>query len=151
MDLINLRPKEVTFEINGLEITFRPFTIADDLKMQDICGGQKEMQAVFDKFDFERISLIGWYQLTLESQKAVLDKVQLGHIDPETGEMVESKAKPIDKFRGLFMGVGDQILLLQSLIKSKGLNIPELGDEELSKKFLDQLGGLSTGQSSTTP
>lgn len=157
MKLSELRPKNVEFELCGLNLVYRPFTIADDLKAQDICGGQKAMAEAFEKFNFKKISLVAWYQLTLDSQKEVLKAVEgfykdtvTGdvYIDPETGKEVKANLKPIDKFRNLFLGIGDQISLLTNLVKCKGLNIPDLDDDENLKKWVDQLEKVnpSTGQ-----
>lgn len=139
MKLEDLRPKEVDFEVSGLKLTFRPFTIADDLKAQDICGGQDKMMEVFDKYDFEKISLMAWYQLTFDSQKEVLKAVEGVYIDPETGEETKVNLKPIEKFRKLFVGLGDEISLVTNLIRCKGINIPNLDDEEALGKWIDQL------------
>lgn len=147
MKLSDLKPVPVVFKSCGLELTFRPFTIADDLKTRDICGGKKETLEAFQNFDFEKISLVAWYQLTLESQREVLKAMEGFFIDPETGEEVNAKLKPIDKFRHLFIGVKDQIELLTNLIKCKGLNIPDLDDNEALKKWVDQFDlAMLTGQ-----
>lgn len=139
MKLSDLRPKAVTFEAVGLELTFRPFTIADDLKGQDLCGGQEAMAKAFADFDFEKISLVAWYQLDLESQKKIVDSVSGSYIDPETGNEVDANLTPIQKFRQLFIGIEGQISLITNLIKTKGLNIPDMNDEEELKKWVDQL------------
>ena len=139
MKLTDIRPEEVNFELCGVALTYRPFTIADDLKAQDLCGGQKAMSQAFSKFDFEKISLVAWYQLTLDSQKLILEAVEGFFIDPETGREVNAKLKPIDKFRNLFVGIGDQIALITNLVKCKGINIPDLGDDKDLKKWVDQL------------
>lgn len=142
MELSNLHPSEVNFELCGLPLTLRPFTIADDLKSQKLCGGQKKLAIAFKNFDFEKLSLIGWYQLTLESQKTILKTVDGAYIDPETGEEKKANLTPIEKFRNLFIGYADQITLLTNLIKCKGLNIPDLDDEEALKKWAAQLKKL---------
>jgi len=148
MKLLEIIPKEVYFTVCGLDLIFRPFTIADDLKAQDICGGQKEMGVAFENFYFKKISLVAWYQLKLASQRKVLEAVEGVYIDPETGKEINANLKPIDKFRHLFLGIGDQISLIANLVKCKGLNIPDLDNEEELKKWVDQLTKVlpSTGQ-----
>jgi len=139
MKLTDIRPEEVNFKLCGVALTYRPFTIADDLKAQDLCGGQEAMSDAFRKFDFAKISLVAWYQLTLDSQKEILQAVEGVFIDPETGEETKANLTPIEKFRNLFVGIGDQIALLTNLIKCKGLNIPDLDNEKELKKWVDQL------------
>ena len=147
MKLSDLTPKKVDFTVSELKLTFRPFTIADDLKGQELCGGQNKLAEAFQNYDFAKISLIAWYQLTIESQKNVLKSVEGSYIDPETGDEIDANLKPIDKFRALFVGVGDQISLIVNLMNCKGLNIPDLDDDESLKKWVDQLDVLkSTGQ-----
>lgn len=148
MKLSDLKPKDVDFEVSEVNLTFRPFTIADDLKAQDVCGGQKEVVAAFQDFDFEKISLIAWYQLTIQSQRTVLEAVEGIYIDPESGKEIHAKLKPIEKFRNLFLGIADQISLLTNLLKCRGLNIPDLDDDKALKKWTDQMAPLlpSTGR-----
>lgn len=148
MNLSEITPKEVKFTVSKLELIFRPFTINDDLKAQEICGGQDQLGKAFEKFDFTLISLIAWYQLTLDSQKSVIKNVQLGFHDPDTGRFKQTLLKPINKFRQLFLGIGDQISLITNLIKCKGINIPDFDDEEKLKKWTDQFAKIlpSTGQ-----
>ena len=159
MNLVDMRPKPVEFKALGLDLVFRPFTIADDIKAQEL-----GIIKAFKNYDFEKISLIAWYQLDTDSQKKVIKSVKAYkayHIDPDTGDKVnnenffswvkklffkligkteiEVKLRPIDKFRKLFVGHGDQAYLLTSLIKAKGLNIPDLDDEIELKKWVDQL------------
>jgi len=152
MKLSELTPKAVKFEVSEVGLVFRPFTIADDLKSQDVCGGQKEVIAVFQDFDFKKISLVAWYQLTITSQKRVVTLVEGSYIDPDTGKETKANLKPIEKFRNLFLGIPDQISLLTNLLKCRGLNIPDLDDDKALKKWVDQLAPLlpSTGQSSLT-
>jgi len=145
MKLSELTPKEVVFTVSDVELTFRPFTIADDITTRNICGGQKKVQAAFEQFDFHLISLIGWNQLTLESQKEVVKAVEAVRLDPETGEEIIVNIKPIEKFRQLFAGVGDQILLVTKLVECKGFNIPDLEDEEMLGKWLDMVNIKLTG------
>ena len=139
MNLSDLKPQNVAFSLCGLNLVFRPFTIADDLKSQEICGGQDKMREVFEKFDFEKISKIAWYQLTFESQKKILDTTEAIIIDPESGEEVKVETTPIDRFRRLFVGPGDQILLITNLIKCKGLNLPDFDNSGDLKKWVDQM------------
>jgi len=150
MKLSELTPKAVKFEVSEVGLVFRPFTIGDDLKAQDVCGGQKEVIAAFQDFDFKKISLVAWYQLTITSQKRVVTLVEGVYIDPETGAETKANLKPIEKFRNLFLGIPDQIALLTNLLKCRGLNIPDLDDDKALKKWVDQLAPLlpSTGQSS---
>jgi len=148
MKLTDIRPKEVDFELCGIALTYRPFAIGDDLKAQDLCGGQEAMSEAFSKFDFKKISLVAWYQLTLDSQKEILQAVEGVFIDPETGKETKANLTPIEKFRNLFLGIGDQIALLTNLVKCKGINIPDLENEKELKKWVDQLNKTlpSTGQ-----
>jgi len=145
MKLEDLRPKEVKLTALDVELTFRPFTIADDLKAHDLCGGKEGMIKAFEEFDFGKLSLLAWYQLTLESQKEVLSAVEGVFIDPETGEEVKANLKPIDKFRSLFLGDAGKIDLLTNFIRCKGVNLPDLDDEEALKKWIDQLNKISPG------
>lgn len=139
MNLSELTPSSVEFTVLGIDLTLRPFTIADDIMAAKACGGQEEMVKAFQEFDFEKISLISWYQLDLESQKKVLSAVSGSYIDPETGEEIDAKLKPIDKYRKLFLGMEGQISMIVNMIKCKGINIPDLNDEAELKKWMDQL------------
>jgi len=139
MKLADLQPKKVDFTVSDVELTFRPFTIADDLKSQEIAGGQKKLVKAFEEFDFEKISLVAWYQLTLESQRKILEVVEAATIDPDTGEETQVNIKPIEKFRALFQGIPDQIHLLTNLVKCRGLNIPNIEDDEALGEWVNQL------------
>ena len=142
MKLTDLIPTSVDFKTCGLDLTFRPYTIADDVNAQKLCGGQKKMISVYQHFDFEKISLIAWYQLEPDSQKIIIDSITAENYHPETGEKEEVKLSPIEKFRKLIIGIGGQIELLNNLIKCKGLNIPDFDNDEDLKKFTDQLRGV---------
>lgn len=139
MKLADLKPKNVDFELCGLALTYRPSTIADDLKAQELCGGQKELAAAFENYDFEKLSLIAWYQLDIESQKKILNRTEGVYIDPETGVETKVNTTPLQRFRHLFVGIGDQITLIVNLIKCRGINIPDLDDGEELEKWTDQL------------
>lgn len=139
MKLDDLKPVAVPFNLMGLSLVFRPWTIQDDLKAVEICGGKSEFLKAFENFDFEKISLISWYQLEKESQLEVIKSVECTEINHETGEEVRVNQKPIEKFRSLFAGLGAQVQLLTDLTKCKGLNIPDFEDDEELKKWMDQL------------
>lgn len=139
MKLADLKPKNVDFELCGLALTYRPSTIADDLKARELCGGQKELAAAFENYDFEKLSLIAWYQLGIESQRKISESVEGIYIDPLSGDEKTANLTPLDKFRHLFVGIGDQITLIVNLIKCRGINIPDLGDEKELEKWVDQL------------
>lgn len=143
MELVDLQPKKVTFVLHFgddcIFLSFRPYSIADDMHAVEVCKTKGGIQKVFDDFDFPTIALIGWYQLTKESQKLVIDSVDGSYFDPETGEDINANLSPINKFRTLFTGIQTQLSLLTNLIKSKGLNIPDLNDPETLKKWNDQL------------
>jgi hypothetical protein len=148
MKLSDLKPNPVDFELCGLPLTFRPFTIADDIKAAELCGGRKQMVDAFEKFDFEKLSLIAWYQLDLKSQRAILERTEAVYVDPETGAETKAQTTPLKRFQALFVGLADQISLITNLAKCKGLNIPDLDDEEALGKWVSQLSealGL-TGQ-----
>lgn len=148
MKLSDLKPKEVKFKACGVKLTFRPFLISDDLKSQDAIKSAQELQEALQNYDFEKLSLLAWYQLTLESQKEVLKAVQGVYIDAESGEEIDAKLTPIEKFKHLFAGIGDQKILIESLLNCRGLNVPDLEDAEAVKKWAGQLKKLipQTGQ-----
>ena len=140
MELQDLAPKSIRLVVgNGLELTFRPFTIADDLKSFEDHGGPEALTKKFEEFDFAVISRVAWHQLTLECQKEVIKAVSLSSLDPDTGEEVERCVSPLAKFRGLFAGIGEQSQLYATLVRCKGLNLPDITDEDGLKKFLDQM------------
>lgn len=135
MELSDLEPKEVSLNLEGVEVVFRPFTLADDLRIQKKYGGPKGLKKIFDDFDFEKISRIAWSQIKLDSQKEIVEAVQASEIDPDTGEETAVVMSPLDKFRHLFLGLPAQVDLLTTLVKCKGVNIPEITD---LKKATDQ-------------
>jgi hypothetical protein len=152
MKLSDISPKETNFEIRGLKLTFRAFTIGDDLKANEICGAGMTLGDVFANLAskelneilnaFEKISLISWYQLTLESQRQILNIKELVFLDPETGEEKRPKLSPIEKFRNLFADPADQSNLFTAFLRCRGLNIPDLKDKEAVKNWNDQLTKL---------
>lgn len=153
MELSELSPKEIKFKVSDVELTFRPFTIADDLRANDLCGGQKELAQAFSVQDLEKLSLLGWHQLTLESQRRVLQVVEGVYIDPETGKEVNANLTPIAKFQNLFWSPRDKAELIVNLLNCRGLNIPSLDDEEGLKKWISQVVPLVkelTGEQSLT-
>jgi hypothetical protein len=85
MKLSDLKPKSVNFEVCGVHLTFRPFIIADDLASEEIAGNYLILQESLEKFDFEKLSLLAWYQLDIKSQREVLKAIEGIYIDPETG------------------------------------------------------------------
>lgn len=152
MKLSDLQPKEVDFEVRGLSLTFRAFTIGDDLKANKICGETANLGDIFANLvskdlseiirAFEKISLIAWYLLTVESQRKILDIKEMIFIDPETGEEKRPKLSPIEKFRNLFASPDDQSNLFTAFLRCRGLNIPDLKDAEAVKNWNDQLTKL---------
>jgi len=145
MKLSDLTPKTVEFEVTGISLTFRPFTIYDDTTAQTICGGAEKVSEAITKMDFDKIFLMAWHQLTLESQKKVIKGVELVSIDPETGEEAAVKLTPIEKFKNLFLGIRDQTELLINLMRCRGLNIPDVEDGEAIKKWIDQIREIVPG------
>lgn len=140
MKLESMEPIETSLKISGLEIIFRPFTLADDIR-NNIKFGEHAIKKAFEGFDFSLISEVAWYQLTIETQQNIIKFVSASTLDPMTGKEEEIHCTPIDKFRHLFVGIQDQINLLTTLVKCKGLNIPDINDSnaEEIKKFADQL------------
>ena len=138
-ELTSLSPKSVDFELCGLPLTYRPYSIADDIKAQEICGGQKELIAAFQNSDFEKLSLVAWYQLDIDSQKTILNHTEGVFVDPETGVETKSNTTPLQRFRALFVGVGDQISLITNLMNCKGLNIPDIKNPEALGKWVSQM------------
>lgn len=138
MKLADMQPKKVQFTVSDVSLTFRPFTIADDLRAQTLCGGEGQLVQAWKDFDFKKLSLVAWYQLDLKSQKFINNVKEIIFVDPETGDEQKAYLTPIEKFRNLFQGMPDQIGLLTNLIKCKGLNIPDLDDEENLKKWVGQ-------------
>lgn len=139
MKLSDLSPKSVEFIVNGLELKFRPFNLADDIRAKEICGGAEGVETVFKDFDFEKLSLMAWYQLDIVSQRLVIDSVELTAIDAETGNEIKTTEKPIDKFRAIFTGIDDQIRLLTNLINCRGINIPDINDAEALGEWIANL------------
>lgn len=135
MELFDLNPKEVPMHVSGVDIVFRPFTLADTILMEEKFGGLKELQRAIEGFNFKVISSIAWYQLTVESQKKIISSVESYYIDPETGEEIKQKMKPIDKFRNLFNGMVEQATLLSTLVRCRGINMPDPSDESEVKKW----------------
>lgn len=144
MNLKELQPKEIKFEASDLSLTFRAFTIADDLKAQELLGSQEMVGQAFETQDFAQLSLLAWYQLTIESQREVIAKVEGNYIDPETGEETPANFKPIEKFRSLFWSAYDRAALLINLLNCRGLNIPDLEDEEGLKKWMARVTPILT-------
>jgi len=138
MNLSEITPKEVEFKLCGLPLTYRPFRIADEIKAQEICGGTKEVEQAFHKSDFDKLSLMAWYQLTLESQKQILQVTEGVYIDPKTGKETNANFTPIERFRNLFLGVAGQLSLSTNLLRCRGLNIPDFDNLEDGKKWVDQ-------------
>jgi len=153
MNLDELQPKEIKFKISGLELVFRPFTIADDLKAQELCGGQDKLAAAFGEQDLKLLTLVGWYQLDLKSQRAVIAAVEGAYIDAETGEEKGADLTPLEKFRSLFWSVRERVDLIRNLLNCRGFNIPDLDDEAGLKKWTERVSPLLrelTGQSFST-
>jgi len=153
MELHDLQPKEVKFSVSGVELTFRPFTIADDLKANEICGSQKKLGEAFGAQDLQILTHIAWYQLTIESQRLVMEAVEGVYIDPETGEEQKANLTPLAKFRHLFSTVREKAELTVHLLNCRGLNIPNLDDEEGLKKWIALVGPVIkelTGEKSST-
>lgn len=148
MKISDLKPKEVKFSACGVDLTFRPFRIADDIETQDIVGDAQELHKALQDFDFEKLSLLAWYQLDINSQRAVLKAVEGVYIDAETGEEIDANLTPVKKFRCLFSGIADQKALIENLLNCRGLNIPSLDNPDKIKKWADQLKKLLplTGQ-----
>lgn len=152
MKLSELTPKAVDFEVHALQLTFRPLTIGDDLKSQEICGEKMSLGKIFENLGskkitevihaFEKISLVAWYQLTVESQRLIVQLKDFIFIDPETEEEKSVKLKPIEKFRNLFSSPENQQKLFTAYLRCRGLNIPDLNDKEALKKWNDQLTSL---------
>lgn len=149
MKISDLKPKSVTFEACGVSLTFRPFLISDDLESQDLIESPADLAEALQNFDFEKLSLLAWYQLDIKSQRNVLEAVEGVYIDAESGKEIDAGLSPIDKFRHLFSGIADQQKLIESLLNCRGLNLPPLDDLEKVKKWADQFSDLikrSTGQ-----
>jgi len=149
MELFDLAPREVNFEISDIKLSFRPFRLADDVHGDKLCGGRENKIKVFKELDFEKISLLAWYQLTAESQKKIVSaKIEHTYFDPETGEKKTEKIEliPIEKFRNLFPNFHDQVKLLNLLNKCKGFNFPDmpedLKDIEALKKWKAQVEAI---------
>jgi len=142
MKLSDLKPKSVTFTACGVTLTFRPFLISDDLNHQDLIGSAEELTEALRTFDLDKLLLLAWYQLDIKSQREVLSRVEDNFIHPETGEEVDLKLTPIQKFRQLFSGVADQQKLVENLLNCRGLNMPSLDDADAVKKWADQLKNM---------
>ena len=155
MNLTEIIPVQVDFILNGVKLTFRPFTIRDDQKAQKILGGREKLTAAFQELDFDSIALIAWYQLDFESQKHVVDAVSAEekHIDPQTGETREVKLSPLEKFKCLCLSEWDRGNLIRHYMNCRGLNVPELSDAEAVKMWsgevLEMAAGLIGEKSST--
>lgn len=148
MELFNLRPVSVEFELCGIPLEFRPYSVADDLKSYDICGSPEGVAKAFKEYDFEKICLLAWYQLTPESQRIIIEKTSAIEFHPKTGKEQPKHSTPIERLNALFICIDDQISLIGNLSKCKGLNIPDPEDRESLGKWLDQINELRklTGQ-----
>lgn len=135
MELSDLEPKEVSLNLEGVEVVFRPFTLRDELRNKKKFGGEEGLQKIIAKFDFEKISEIAWGQVTLESKKVVVKAVQVSGLDPTTGEEIKVEMLPLDKFQTLLLGIPALIRLLEMLNTCKGVNLPKIDD---LKKATDQ-------------
>jgi len=142
MKLSEIQPKEVDFEVCGMDLTFRPYTISDDLKFQEIYKDLDE-----DPDHMAKVFLTAWYQLTLASQKKVVATESV-YMDPETGKEKKAGFSPIQKFRSLFLGAKSHAILINNLFKCRGLNLPDIKDDTTQKKWVGQLKTLPllTGQ-----
>jgi|GEM_PF-6904268 len=140
MNLQELQPKEVKFTVSEIELTLRPFTIADDLAAEMLLGGKEKVSEAFVNWDVEKLSLLAWHQLTLESQKSVVAAdIEAEKIDPDTGETIKVDLTPLQKFRSLFWSVKDKAQLVRVLCNCRALNIPELDDVEGLGKWLEAI------------
>ncbi|GAG06843.1 unnamed protein product, partial [marine sediment metagenome] len=82
MKLSDLKPKSVTLQACGVSLTFRPFLISDDLSHQDLIGSAEELNEALQNFDFDKLSLLAWYQLDIQSQREVIKAVEGVYMDP---------------------------------------------------------------------
>lgn len=152
MKISDIKPQQVDFKACGVGLTFRPFVISDQMRMEDVFGDEEGLSTALKEFDFEKLSLLAWYQLDIRSQREVLKAVEGVYIDAESGKEIDAALTPIQKFRALFTGIADQMTLIRSLLNCRGLNMPPLDDAEKIKKWADRLAKLvkSTGQKSLT-
>lgn len=139
MSLFNLNPQKIKFEIEGIPLVFRAFTIKDYLEHQKICGGEEKYKKAWTEYLMDLIMRMAWDQLDFKSQKLVINAVTGEYIDPDTGEIMEKKLTPLEKFNALCASPDEQLLIITSLIKCMGLNMPDLNDQESLKKWSDQL------------
>ena len=145
--LSDLKPKTLNFEVGELPLTFKPYSLASIAKEEEIFGTLKGFSDALKTFDFEKLSLLAWYQMDFKSQKKVIESVECSYVDAVSGQEVEKKLTPIEKFRVLFSSISEQMAMLKNLMNCRGMNMPDIDDQKKMTVWSEQIDKIadSTG------
>lgn len=143
MELNAFKPKSVKFKISyptkkgdiGFDLEFRPFTMRDELWIDDEIGTKEEVARIFESLEALTILKMTWHQLDIESKRKIM---AIKSVDMnEDGDEVEVSLTGIEKLTELVGGGEDILKILTAFNACKGINqelLVKFAEEELKKK-----------------